>query len=63
MTKKDFEMLADVLRRQRRAGTFQADRDAVDRISRALAVEVMNTNPRFDMPRFLAACECGFVYS
>jgi exoribonuclease II len=61
MSKKDYELIASVLRDQRRNRSL-AERDLVDQIIRKFAVELMNTNARFNMPKFLEACESGFVY-
>lgn len=58
MSKKDYEMLARVLRTNRRYSKVSPDAAAViDDISRDLSVSLASDNPRFDKARFLAACE------
>lgn len=58
MTKKDFELIAGVLR-DTEAITLKSHWDAVwkdrDRLAEAFADALATTNPRFDRERFIAA--------
>lgn len=55
MTRKDYELIARVLRdkHERWDATGQM---AVRAIAEAFATELATTNPRFDRARFLKAC-------
>lgn len=58
MSKRDYEMLARVLRTNRRYSKVSPDAAAVvDDIARDLSVALHSDNDRFDKARFLAACE------
>lgn len=60
MSKKDYEMLARVLRTNRRYSEVSPDAKAViDDIARDLSVTLYADNSKFDKERFLAACEVG----
>jgi len=52
MSKKDYELIASIISRVH--GLSEADRRA---LARCFASELLNTNPRFNMKRFLQACE------
>lgn len=54
MYKKDYEMIARVLRECATIG--EAQRES---IARALASELLNTNKRFDAARFIDTCMEG----
>ena len=58
MSKRDYEMLARIMRVNRQF--HSADRNAsevIDNIVGDLAVALASDNPRFDEERFIAACE------
>ena len=55
MSRKDFELIARVLRAQRDHAT-DAELWRLDQTARAFADELSATNPRFDRVRFLRAC-------
>lgn len=59
MTKKDYELVARVLR-DTEAACLRSQWDAVwrdrGRVAEAFADELASTNPRFDRARFLRAC-------
>jgi hypothetical protein len=50
MTRKDYELIAKILREARILGLSYED------IISAFAVNLGKTNPRFDVAKFLAAC-------
>lgn len=52
MTKKDYELIAGVIRS---IGVNGIESDRVD-MAQAFARALEDTNPRFDRDRFLAAC-------
>ena len=57
MSKKDFELIARVLRAMRQR--YDADpmcRGVVDDVAVAFGDVLLTTNPRFDRSRFMAAC-------
>ena len=67
MTRRDYELLADIMRQQidRKLKRDDADRKADPNLSgltalymaaRALANRLAENNPRFDKVRFLTAC-------
>lgn len=59
MTRKDFELIADVLRKHRASYPGHWDpnlRRACDDHAKAFADRLALVNPRFDRARFLAAC-------
>jgi hypothetical protein len=51
MTKKDFELIADVIGK-----AWHGSADTRADIANAFADELEETNPRFDRARFLTAC-------
>jgi len=51
MSKKDFEMIARVVR------YFRSRNLVIPGLGEAFADELAKTNPRFDRQRFLDACE------
>ncbi len=51
MTKKDFQLIAEVL-----ANAWWGSNDQKSHIAHDLADALTTTNPRFDRARFLAAC-------
>ena len=51
MTKKDFELIARVVR------YFRSRNLVIPGLGEAFADELVKTNPRFDRERFLEACE------
>jgi L-rhamnose isomerase len=55
MSKKDYEMLAQALASVRARKWDSASVAIVDDVSRAIASELLNTNPQFDMRRFMDA--------
>ena len=55
MSRRDFNLIAGVLREQRDRATA-AELWRLDETARAFAVELRATNARFDRNRFLAAC-------
>lgn len=60
LSKKDYEMIARVLRVNRKYSNVSPDAAAViDDIARDLSVSLASDNHRFDKDRFLAACEVG----
>lgn len=50
MTRKDFVLIANVLR------DHVLEKGSAEDVTRALANELRVTNPNFDKQRFLAAC-------
>lgn len=58
MTRRDFQLIADTIRRQRSGaphfGPLTADQ--ADEVAREFALSLKGTNPNFDPSRFLAAC-------
>jgi hypothetical protein len=54
MTRQDFELIARVIKAQRKPHN---DTDTLDRITREFAEALGDTNPRFDSQRFVEACE------
>jgi hypothetical protein len=55
MTRRDFNLIAGVLREQRTRATA-AECWRLDETARAFALELAATNARFNRDRFLAAC-------
>lgn len=51
MTKKDFELIAKVIRNH-----INYINDAVPNLAQEITEELQKTNPRFDRERFLKAC-------
>ena len=61
MTRKDFELIATAVRKQRDyyIAAFSADHqtvEAADDIAHSIAHELAETNPLFDAERFLTDC-------
>ena len=59
MTRQDFQLIADVLNRGKvlEHGTRQVQWNAaLDYAARSFAVELAQTNPRFNKAEFLTAC-------
>jgi len=59
MTRKDFELIAGVVRYVRDLKT--TDGDTLDLLAWSFATELGRNNARFDKPRFMAACGCQFA--
>jgi hypothetical protein len=55
MTRKDYVMLAEVIKRNATSSTESSFIDFA-RMAEDLATELQNDNPRFDRDRFLTAC-------
>jgi hypothetical protein len=56
MTKKDYELIARILRDARAIGTTGAERHLLDIIASDFADSLAKDNPRFKKERFFAAC-------
>lgn len=56
MTRKDFELVASVIKATRRSNTVDTDDKAIATLTESLCIEFAKVNPRFDKVRFLAAC-------
>ena len=57
MTRKDFQLIADVLSAVLKAKENNpANRVVVEELAVAFASELAKTNPRFDAKRFVEAC-------
>ena len=58
MSRKEFQLIADVLAAQyaRNPVMTTLDRYALDHVVIAMADALATTNPRFDRGKFLAAC-------
>jgi hypothetical protein len=54
MTRKDFQLIADVLKASANASPM--NRCVIKDIATNFAVELQKTNPRFDVQRFVKAC-------
>ncbi len=54
MTKRDFQLIADVVREHRE---ITGDDESADRLAAAFADRLAKTNERFARPIFLAACD------
>jgi hypothetical protein len=59
VSKKDFELIARVLRFRRGMLTDEDAIEQVDILAAMFATELASTNPRFDRERFIAACGVG----
>jgi hypothetical protein len=59
MTKKDYELIAEMIREARRETetTPMAAMEAIDNLTLGLSVALRQDNPRFDHVRFVAACK------
>ena len=59
MTRKDYELIARTLREVRNellTEPPQSGAAVVAVVARALGADLLNTNPRFDLSRFLRTC-------
>lgn len=56
MTKKDYELIASVLRQAKYVNKTSADTKVWERICLLHASALGTTNPRFDRDKFLKAC-------
>jgi hypothetical protein len=54
MTKKDFQLIAHVLRVEKHAGP-EENHPLFDDLAKTFAAELARTNPRFDRQRFIDA--------
>ena len=54
MTRKDFELIADVLNNYHTGE--KAQKDTVEQIALTFAQRLQSTNPRFNVQRFVKAC-------
>ena len=57
MTKRHFEMFAQIIRVAREHGTWDEKPDALAKTIEKVCVECEADNSRFDRARFLKACE------
>ena len=57
MTRRHFEMFAQIIRVAREHGTWDDNPDALAKTIEKVCVECEAINPRFDRARFLKACE------
>jgi hypothetical protein len=55
MTKKDYVLISGCIKKQREEGNPERNK-GLDSVSRSLAAELADDNPRFDCARFLKAC-------
>jgi len=53
MTKKDFQLIADVLKA---SSTSPMNRCVIKELAATFASELAKTNPRFNKARFVSAC-------
>ena len=53
MTRKDFQLIATVLKA---SATTPMNRCVIEDVAMNFAVELQKTNPRFDVQRFVKAC-------
>ena len=57
MTKKDYELIAKLIKRETFIASDQPERKhTIQGIARLLASEIGHSNPKFDRKRFLASC-------
>lgn len=56
MTKKDFELIAGAMRKERTPFNIKHHKYALDNMALTLADALATTNPQFDRARFLQAC-------
>ena len=59
MTRKDFELIADVLNNYHTGE--KAQKDTVEQIALTFAHRLQATNPRFNVQRFVQACTKQFL--
>lgn len=62
MTKKDYEIIAKAIAHSRYLGgqaITQEYQSAIDTVTLRIARVLEDTNPRFDVSRFLSACQFG----
>lgn len=58
MTRKDFQLIAAVIKATRRSNVVDADDKAIAILTESLAIELAKANPRFNKELFLKACSC-----
>jgi hypothetical protein len=56
MTRKDYELIAEVIKTARKVETGEAVLVSVEHLANTLATELEIENPRFNRARFLSAC-------
>jgi hypothetical protein len=56
MTRKDYELIAEVIKTARKVETGEAVLVSVEHLTNTLATELEIENPRFNRARFLSAC-------
>ena len=60
MTRKDYDLIAACIRGQlileQDCDNSEIGAEVIHEFARRVASELLNTNPRFDMSRFLIAC-------
>ena len=56
MTRKDFDLIANVLAECHRTSRNRVDQSNVDHVIEEMADALVKTNPRFDRERFVTAC-------
>ena len=56
MTRKDFQLIADVIKATRCINNVDADDKAIAILTESLAIEFKKANPRFNKELFLKAC-------
>ena len=64
MTRKDFELIADVLNNHYNLRCKPEDKmykDTVEQIALTFAHRLQSTNPRFNIQRFVQACTKQFL--
>ena len=57
MTRKDFQLIADVLKRHAVISDNMTKTNVIKAIALDFAVQLKDTNPRFNIQRFIKACE------
>lgn len=56
MTRKDYELIAEVIKTARKVETGEVVLVSVEHLTNTLATELEIENPRFNRARFLSAC-------
>lgn len=56
LTKKDFKIVAGILKDERTAVSSRAEFDRIEGISLAMADYLATKNPEFDRDKFIKAC-------
>tara|TARA_R110002051_G_scaffold295757_1_gene361633 strand:- start:236 stop:421 length:186 start_codon:yes stop_codon:yes gene_type:complete len=56
MTRKDFQLIADVIKATHRSNVVDTDDKAIAILTESLAIELAKTNPRFNKALFIKAC-------